>query len=64
MTPTTPLLQALRAWASRAVAEERGDLIQWLGIGLVTTVAAFAIGAVFQQLGVDIVAWARQQVGL
>ena len=65
-TVTAPirLLAVLQAWTTRAVDEERGDVVQWLAISAVCVVVIIAISKVMQQFGVDVFAWAGKQLGI
>ena len=65
MTLPTRLLAALRARiSSAAIDDERGDVVQILAWSAVSIVVLVALGAVIQQFGVDLMAWAGKQLGI
>lgn len=48
----------------RVRRDESGQLVEWLGLGLLGLLAVIAIFALVQALGVDIIAEMRDQLGL
>ena len=65
MALLTGLLAALRARISLpAIDDERGDVVQILAWSAVSIIVLVALGAVIQQFGVDLMAWAGKQLGI
>ena len=48
----------------RVRRDESGQLVEWLGLGLLGLLAVIAIFALVQALGVDIIGEMRDQLGL
>ena len=48
----------------RVRRDESGQLVEWLGLGLLGLLAVIAIFALVQALGVDIIGEMRAQLGL
>jgi hypothetical protein len=61
----TALLECFLAAARRLRTEERGaGVIEWMALGALGVAAIVVINAALTQLGLDIVAWARSQLGV
>jgi Flp pilus assembly pilin Flp len=61
----TLLIEHLLAVAQRLRREERGSqVIEWMALGALGVVAIVAINAALTRLGLDIVVWARGQLGI
>jgi hypothetical protein len=61
----TTLIDHLVAAAHRFRQEERGSgVIEWMALGALGVAAIVVINAALTQLGLDIVDWARGQLGI
>lgn len=61
----TVLIEHLLAAARRLSEDERGSgVIEWMALGALGVAAIVVINAALTQLGLDIVAWARGELGV
>lgn len=61
----TALIERLLAAARRLSEDEGGSgVIEWMALGALGVAAIVVINAALTQLGLDIVAWARGELGI